>query len=413
MKILARNVFAIAAVVVIVTSCTGQVTTAAAPSNCNRSSGQAITYVRLPGNPFQALPTNDGCWIFVSMLQGERGARKGLEVIRRSEGRLDLVRVVDNVASPAGMALTHDGQVLIVAAGDRVKFLDVGRLTSGDGNPVLGELDQGRPVGAIEATVTSNDSLLFVSYEHGASVVVIDLFQTRKKSFIDPVVIGRVSALVPVSVVLSPDERLLYVSAMTSPPSFGWPQECHNPGADASTSARVAQGAILVFDVARAAAGRDDALVGRVPAGCSPVRVALSPGGDTAYATVRWDNQLLAFDTRLIVTDPANALLAHVPVGMEPVGVLPVNGGNTIVVANSHRFADDSRENQTLSIVDAARLGSGASAVVGTIPAGAFPRELKLTADGRTLLLTNFGSETLEVIDLTLALSHPSVDRSR
>jgi hypothetical protein len=33
---------------------------------------------------------------------------------------------------------------------------------------------------------------------------VIDLFQTRKNGFADPVVLGNVPALVPVSVVLSP-----------------------------------------------------------------------------------------------------------------------------------------------------------------------------------------------------------------
>jgi hypothetical protein len=389
-----------------VAACGGQVTTTAAPSDCNRATGSGTTLLKLPGNPFQALPTSDGCWIFVSMLQGERGSRKGLGVIRRSEGKLDLVRVVDNVASPTGMALTHDGKLLVIAATDHVEFLDVGRLISGEGDPILGALDEKRQMGVIEATVTSNDSLLFVSNEHGASVDVIDLFQTRKMGFSDPIVLGRVPALVPVSVVLSPDEKLLYVSAMTSPPAFGWARECPGPNG----SDRVPKGAVLVFDVARAAAGSGNALVGKVQAGCAPVRVALSPGGDTVYATVRWDNALLAFDARRIVSDPDHALLASVPVGVEPVGVLPVNGGNTIVVANSHRFANDSRDEQTLSIVDATRIASGASAVVGTIPAGSFPREIKITADGRTLLLTNFGSKTLEVIDLSMAL--PPVPRS-
>jgi hypothetical protein len=394
-----RAIFGVAAVL-LVNACSGTVNTAVAPTDCNRSTGSATTLLRLPGNPFQAIPTSDGCWIFVSMLQPERTSRKGLAVIRRGEGNLDLVRVIDDVGNPAGMTLTHDGKLLIIAAGDR----DVARLISGDGNPVLGQVDDKRPIGVIEATVTSNDSLLFVSNEHAASVDVIDLFQTRKMSFADPVVIVRIAALVPVSVVLSPDEKLLYVSAMTSPPAFGWPNDC--PGAGGGN--RVPKGAVLVFDVARAAAGRSDALVGKAQAGCSPVRVALSPGGDTVYASVRWDNALLAFDARRILIDPDHALLARVPVGMEPVGVLPVTGGNTIVVANSHRFANDSREDQTLSIVDATRLRSGASAVVGTIPAGAFPRELKITADGRTLLLTNFGSKTLEVIDLSLSLPRSS-----
>jgi hypothetical protein len=59
-------------------------------------------------------------------------------------------------------------------------------------------------------------------------------------------------------------------------------------------------------------------------------------------------------------------------------------------------------------VIDAAKVSSGAGAVVGTIPAGAFPRELRLTSDLRTLLLTNFTSSSLEIIDLArLSLEPP------
>jgi hypothetical protein len=37
--------------------------------------------------------------------------------------------------------------------------------------------------------------------------------------------------------------------------------------------------------------------------------------------------------------------------------------------------------------------------IVGTVPAGVFPRELTVTANHRTLLLTNFGSRTLAAFD--------------
>jgi DNA-binding beta-propeller fold protein YncE len=42
----------------------------------------------------------------------------------------------------------------------------------------------------------------------------------------------------------------------------------------------------------------------------------------------------------------------------------------------------------------------GADATVGTIPSGAFPRELSVSADGHTLFLTNAGSSSLQVIDI-------------
>jgi DNA-binding beta-propeller fold protein YncE len=40
------------------------------------------------------------------------------------------------------------------------------------------------------------------------------------------------------------------------------------------------------------------------------------------------------------------------------------------------------------------------AATLGTIPAGAFPREMAVSADGRTLFLTNFGSQSLQAIDI-------------
>ena len=49
---------------------------------------------------------------------------------------------------------------------------------------------------------------------------------------------------------------------------------------------------------------------------------------------------------------------------------------------------------------DAAKIEQGAAATLGTIPAGAFPREMAVSADGRTLFLTNFSSQSLQVIDV-------------
>ena len=40
------------------------------------------------------------------------------------------------------------------------------------------------------------------------------------------------------------------------------------------------------------------------------------------------------------------------------------------------------------------------SKVIGNVTAGLFPRELYVTADGKTLLVTNFSSNSLELVDL-------------
>ncbi|PYM08097.1 MAG: hypothetical protein DMD82_03795 [Candidatus Rokuibacteriota bacterium] len=51
-------------------------------------------------------------------------------------------------------------------------------------------------------------------------------------------------------------------------------------------------------------------------------------------------------------------------------------------------------------MIDAANVASGAGAVIGSIPAGGFPRELRVTEDGRTLVVSNFNSNTVEFVDI-------------
>jgi YVTN family beta-propeller protein len=152
--------------------------------------------------------------------------------------------------------------------------------------------------------------------------------------------------------------------------------------------------------MARAKVDPEHSVVGSVPAGCSAVRLVLSPSGDRAYVTARNSNALLVFDTRKLLADPTNARLARIPMGSAPVGVAVVNGGRQVIVTNSNRFAGNADDRQSLTVIDASRIAAGAAAIVGSIPAGAFPREMRVTADGRTLILTNFGSRTIQMIDL-------------
>jgi DNA-binding beta-propeller fold protein YncE len=160
------------------------------------------------------------------------------------------------------------------------------------------------------------------------------------------------------------------------------------------------QGAIHIVDAEKAKTDPANAIVGNVPAGCSAVRLVLSPSGDRAYVTARNSNMLLAFDVAKLRADPTHALIGRVPVGSSPVGIAVVNGGRQVIVTNSNRFAGSADDHQNLTVIDASRIASGAGAIIGSIPAGAFPREMRVTSDGRTLILTNFGSRTIEMIDL-------------
>jgi DNA-binding beta-propeller fold protein YncE len=153
---------------------------------------------------------------------------------------------------------------------------------------------------------------------------------------------------------------------------------------------------VMVVDVNRAKADPANSAAAKVPAGCSPVRLVLSVQGDKAYVTARGDDALLVFDTAKLLTDPAHSRVSSVTVGRSPVGVALIENGRKAVVANSNRFSRD-KQKQTLSVID---IIGDKPMVSGNIPAELFPREMRITADKLTLLVTNFASKTLEVIDL-------------
>ncbi len=340
-----------------------------------------VTRVSVPGRPFQALFTRGGSWILASV-------DTGIAVLQGSTLR----RVVPVDGAPAGMVVTHDGKRLIVAAEDRLALFDVDRLLSGASDALLGYLGEpGRgPLGRVYVNVTADDRYLFSSDERAQTITVVDL----AKGFTADAVVGHIPVgQAPIALTLSSDGRYLYTTSQAMPPSAGWPLACRREGAAPSAPLHHTHGAVIVVDVARAERDPESSVVASVPAGCNPVRLVLSPDGARAYVTARGDDALLAFDTRKLIGDPDHALVASVQVGAAPVGVAAYD--NRIVVTSSNRFAGGADDRQPLYVIDATRL-----AVLGTILAGAFPRELRVSPDGNTLLLTNYRSQTIELVDL-------------
>jgi len=74
-----------------------------------------------------------------------------------------------------------------------------------------------------------------------------------------------------------------------------------------------------------------------------------------------------------------------------------IAGGREVVVADSNRFAAPGAHSG-LTVVDAAAALAHRPAVLGTIVAGSFPREMSLEPSGRTLLVSNFRSDQLEAV---------------
>ena len=343
--------------------------------------------------------TDDGCYVFVSMPRLGRGPGGAVAVLRRQAGRLEYDHDVDVRGCATGMALSHDGQTLLAVGGNDVTFLDVPSLVRGRRGAVLGAIHDPAALGRIYVTISPDDRLALVADENSHAVSVIDLERARTSGYDAAAsTIGRIpTGLAPIAMVYTRDGRHVLVTNEVVPIGPGWPHDCQREGAGARAGETVAEGGILVLDADLVRTDPAHAVEWSMPAGCSPVRLVLSPDGDRAYVPARGSNELRVYDVDSLVLHNGHALLARVPVGTAPVGVAVVDDGRRLVLTNSNRFGS---ERGTLTVVDASRVAEGSAAVVGSIPAGIFPRELRVTPDGRTLLLTNFGSRNVQALDL-------------
>ena len=352
-------------------------------------------------------PSKDGCWVFVS-LTGGRGSNAGIAVLKRSGGKVELVRVVSLTSAPTGIRLTHDGKLLIAAATSATVFVDVQKMIDGAPDAVVGTIPGGR--GSIYANVTADDKTLFVAEENDQSIRVIDLEKARRDGYKEEDVVGKIPAgLAPIALTFSPDGKWLYTTSELALPAWNWPKACKSEGMPVpNTVVTGPEGAVIVVDVARAKIDPARAVVARVPSGCSAVRLSISPKGDRIYVTARNNNAVLEFDTAKLISDGEHAMVGIAPAGDAPVPVMVVDQGKKLVVGNSNRFAGGDAP-ESLVVLDAAKMKEGLGAVLGTIPAGSFPREMAVSTDGRTLFLTNFGSNSLQVMDVAHLPIDPKV----
>jgi YVTN family beta-propeller protein len=360
-------------------------TPVAAQQDCNASATGVVSVVDLPGSPFSALPSADGYTIFVSLSKGRSGS---IAVLGRADGKITVPHNIAVDRAPAGMTLSRDGKWLVATNSDGVTVFDTARLVSGDGTLIAYASDStNKSAGSVYAALSPDDRLLFVSDENNSALTVYDFAALRGGST-SP--IGRIPVgLAPVGLAFSPDGHTLYntseISAVT-----GAPAPCPPEGGGAQPTA---QGELPVIDVTRAATNPAGSVLARVPGGCDPVRVAVSPDGRRVLTTARGENAVLVFDAAKLSAASGDAVIAKVAVGNAPVGVAVA--GSRVFAANSNRFAPPGRTREWLSVIDART-----NVVVGVVPAGLFPREMKVTADGKTLLVTNFISQSLELADL-------------
>lgn len=367
-----------------------------ADAGCNAAAPKPITQISVPGRPFGIAITEDGCAIFVAV----NGHDTGVAVLDRREGKIKLQHVIHLEGNPTELALSHDGKLLAVADASAVAFLDPQKTIAGSKDAVLGYLNENSATGNIFVAFSPDDKFLFVSQERARNITVVDVAKALSSNFSLSAIVGRIpTGNAPIAVVFSADQKLIYTTSEVIGPEYSWPDQCE-PEAQGRGGRRHPEGAVIVADLALAETHPEKSVRSVIPAGCSPVRMAISPAGDFIYVTARNSNTMFAFRTDKLVTDASHSAAGSVPVGSAPVPVTVADSGAKILVGNSNRFAGRPGQDQDITVIDAARVSEGKAAVIGRIPAGAFPREFATSADGRTVALSNFASESVEIIDV-------------
>src|SRR5258708_2169374 len=107
------------------------------------------------------------------------------------------------------MALTHHDSLLVLATGDAIAFIDVGRALSGKGGAVLGSMKSGEVgVGRIYAATTADGSFAFISDERARSITVIDLAKAVASGFKSSAIVGKIPVgNLPVGLAITADGK--------------------------------------------------------------------------------------------------------------------------------------------------------------------------------------------------------------
>ncbi len=358
---------------------------AGAASACDYTGGARV--LDLPGAPFAAQPTADGCWIFVSLSNPG-----GISVFQNIDGGFRLVRTLRLPTNAMGLALAHSGQTLVAATEDSATIIDVAGLERGEARPVLGRVKEAD--GAIDVAITPNDGLLFVSDETANLITVTDLHAVLDGGFHPQDPIGRIGLTTPVGMAVSPDGSYLYATGEASPGRFKFPERCGARGFRP-------EGQLLVVDI-RKVAQRDfaEAAAQAAAAGCNPVRVALSAG--RVWVTARGENALLGFNLSPQGLLPPHQERWRIPVGQAPVGLAMDPDGGGAWVSDSNRFA----LGQTGTVE---HVSFGAAPVRKIFQSGRFPRDLRLLPDGRTVIVALARSHQIQLLSMDSAAQQPGV----
>jgi DNA-binding beta-propeller fold protein YncE len=360
----------------------------------------------------EIVETRDGCWLFAvsvdATLEGGGQTKDGIAALRRSDKGFELHRFLPlRVPQPGGLAvvgtaLTRDERMLVVSHDERLTFLDVGTMTAGRDDPVMGFIESPRLSRSWGVVVSTDDKYAYAAQQGNSSVVIIDLDVIRKGVFDQSALVGIVpTAQGATTPALSPDGRYLFTTTLRAPDVVDAPLKCQG--------GKAPEGAIQVIDVQRARTNAATATVNfAYPAGCNPVFMTLSPDGTrlsvaplgaTGQGTaLEPEHAIVVFDTSRLSSGEPPAVVGRVPVGPQPVRV--VDTGDRLVVAFSHSRAP-APEPARVTVIDASKVTAGKQAVLGKFAFGALG--MKLSGDRRTVFFSVGAWNQLIVADLQRA----------
>jgi DNA-binding beta-propeller fold protein YncE len=352
----------------------------------------SATPLSVPGPPSSLALSADGGVLYVGIDQHlARGG--GIAAFRRAGGALTQIGFADVPGGAQGVALTPDGRTLVATTRVGLAWLPTESLI-GDHDAAVATLRVGAAPATNQIIVARDGAHAFFTNAATAALGIARI--DRSPSGVTLTLAGSVALdRAPAGVALSPDGATIYVTSEVAARDVATPPELVRATCASSLGGA---GTLTAVDAGKAITDPAHAVVGRVGAGCSPVRVALSSRGDVAWVTARGDDRVIAFDTTRLRNDPAHALLTSVAVGDVPVGLALSADGARLAVADSYRSRDaDVAKASAVTILDAAQaLGGGPQRVV-TVPSGALAREVLALPDG-SFLVTNYNAKSILVI---------------
>lgn len=360
--------------------------------------GEAASYkVDLPGAPMGVVPSRDGKAVYVALNATNPSQMNGVAVLHCNSGRYSVARVYRLESQPTVLALTHDEKTLVVPDDNYIAFLDTKMLEDSSADPLAGYVEDipGDDSGAVYAAVSPDDRYALIAEEQSGMLTVIDLSRIRAKpAGRDAIAAEFLIGNAPVALVYSKDGIHVFATVQIALNRTKWEQHC-NPESGSASDPKEREGAVVVLDAARLVSDKEKSIVAYVPAGCHPVRAALTPDGNALWVSARKSNLAIAFDTAALVRAAPDARIGQVTVGPAPVPIVVSASGKHVLVGNSNRF-NGANTDSSIDIIDAKQ-----RVVVGHLKTGAFPRQFARSADGSTIFLSNYGSSSLSVIDAT------------